>query len=1290
MQRPRLSRVAPPHRLRFEPLEDRTNPVTIPEFEPNDTFAAAQTVTVPTGDILTTPAADWLTIQGGINGSTGSATNLDYYKFTLTQRAGVFFDIDTAVHTLQNGLQTELRLYDASQVQIDQNTWGFDFDDFEAPATTTNAPAVPPYANTSVHFDPSLYRDLQAGTYYIRVHAWNFNPGNYNLRLLADTTYTATPPLFSSNPGAADTLYMDYDGHSAAQGVEAWNNGAAYTALPYDFSGNGTEWSPGERLAIRNTWQALAEDFSPFNINITTAAAPATMVPGQSSRMVFTNSNGSIIGQSPNGLAGMGYINVYGTGQALYRTAFVFSPAMPNYLFSGDNSLSGDIVAKAYELGTIAAHEFGHNLGLSHYQIQASEGAGSVLPLAIMAWQDVGIDKQRWAKGTTYNQGSGSVFQDDMAVISNGTNTFGYRADDHAATTGAATTLTAAGNTYTATGIIEQVTDADWFKISASSATTIIVDVSDFYGNLDVILRLRDASGNVLTTVNPSAAIDAGLVQNLAPGTYYVDVQGTGADGIAGQYSVRVDTTVLFPPTLSGIETAALAYTENQSLAVTGTLAVADPDSTNLTGATVTLSTGYVAGQDFLDFTTQNGITGVFSNGTLTLSGTATLAQYQAALRSVQYRNASENPSTAARTVSFRVTDPDGNVSNIATRNIDITPVNDPPTADNDAYSTSEDTPLTVAAPGVLDGDADPEGTALAAILAAGPANGTLTLNANGSFTYTPAPNFNGSDSFTYRASDGSLTSNLATVSITVSAVNDPPVADNDAYATDEDVQLVVAAPCVLDGDTDVEGSPLTAAVVTNPTNGTLTLNSNGSFTYTPNANFNGTDSFTYRASDGTTNSNTATVTLTVNAVNDPPVADNDSYATDEDVQLVVTAPGVLDGDTDIEGSTLTAAVVTNPANGTLTLNSNGSFTYTPNANFNGTDSFTYRANDGAANSNTATVTLTVNAVNDPPVADNDAYTTSEDTPLTVAAPGVLDGDTDVEGSALTAVVAAGPANGSLTLNANGSFTYTPNANFNGTDSFTYRASDGSLTSNLATVTITVSPVNDAPVADNDSYTTNEDTPLTVAAPGVLDGDTDVDGDQLTVTLVAGPANGSLTLNSNGSFTYTPNANFNGTDSFTYRANDGAANSNTATVTLTVNAVNDAPVADNDRYATYEDVQLVVAAPGVLDGDTDVDGNPLTVALVAGPANGSLTLNANGSFTYTPAANFNGTDSFTYRASDGALNSNTATVTLTVNPVNDPPVADNDAYTTSEDTPLTVAAPGVLDGDTDVDGDQLT
>src|SRR6185503_13219793 len=240
------------------------------------------------------------------------------------------------------------------------------------------------------------------------------------------------------------------------------------------------------------------------------------------------------------------------------------------------------------------------------------------------------------------------------------------------------------------------------------------------------------------------------------------------------------------------------------------------------------------------------------------------------------------------------------------------------------------------------------------------------------------------------------------------------------------------------------------------------------------------------------------------------------------------------------------------------------------------------------------------------------------------------------------------------------------------------------------TVSLTITSANDAPVAVNDSYTTAEDTTLNVAAPGVLINDSDVDGDSLNASVVSQPTHGTLTLNGDGSLSYVPAANYNGPDSFTYKANDGQADSGIVTVSISVTGVNDAPVALNDSFTTAEDTTLNVAAPGVLSNDSDLDGDTLSAVLMNGPTNGSLTWNTNGSFSYVPAANYNGPDSFTYKANDGQADSGIATVSISITGVNDAPVALNDSFTTAEDTTLNVAAPGVLSNDSDVDGDTLS
>ena len=474
-----------------------------------------------------------------------------------------------------------------------------------------------------------------------------------------------------------------------------------------------------------------------------------------------------------------------------------------------------------------------------------------------------------------------------------------------------------------------------------------------------------------------------------------------------------------------------------------------------------------------------------------------------------------------------------------------------------------------------------------------------------------------------------------------LAAANNPPDATPLSASTNEDTPKVLT----LVG-TDIDGQSLSFAVASTPAHGTLgavsassctvagsTSTCSATVTYSPSSNYNGSDGFSFTANDGNLTSTPAPVNLTVVAVNDPPTGIGHSFSTNEDTPINRAVPGVLTGAADIENDPLTAVIVTGPAHGTVTLNPNGSFIYTPAANYNGTDSFIYRIFDGTDYSANQTVTISIAPVNDAPTAVNDVASTLEDTLLTVATPGVLSNDQDVDGDPMTAQLVSGPSHGTLTLNADGSYTYLPAPNYYGSDSFTYRVTDGVLTSANATVNITVTAVNDPPVATNDSYTTPEDTALTVpVGTGLLVNDTDPDGDPLTVVVspVTVPAHGTVTLNANGTFTYTPATNYNGPDSFTYRVSDGLLQSAPATVNINVTPVNDAPVAVNDSYTTAEDTALTITAPGLLANDTDVEGDPLTVAAlsVTAPANGTVVVNADGSFTYTPALNYFGTDSF--------------------------------------------------------------
>ena len=607
-------------------------------------------------------------------------------------------------------------------------------------------------------------------------------------------------------------------------------------------------------------------------------------------------------------------------------------------------------------------------------------------------------------------------------------------------------------------------------------------------------------------------------------------------------------------------------------------------------------------------------------------------------------------------TDSFTFKANDGQLdSNVATLTFTVQHLNQAPVAANGTAIGDENTTLTgmVAA-------TDVDGNAVTYAQVTGPAHGTLILNDNGSFSYVPVTYFHGIDSFTFKANDGLLDSNVATITLTVRHVNQAPVAADGSAMGNENTPLTGTAAA-----TDVDGDPLTFSKVTSPTHGALTFNGDGSFSYVPVTYFHGTDSFAFKANDGALDSKIATITFTVNHVNQAPVATAGSAMGDENTTLTGTVTA-----TDVDADPLTFSKVTDPAHGTLTLNPNGSFSYTPTTYFHGTDTFTFKANDGLLDSGVATITLTVRHVNHAPVAADGSAMGDENTTLT----GTVTA-TDVDADPLTFSKVTGPAHGTLTFNGDGSFSYVPVTYFHGTDSFTFKANDGALDSNVATITLAVRHVNHAPVAVDGSTTGDENTTLTGTVTA-----TDVDADPLTFSKVTGPAHGTLTFNGDGSFSYVPVTYFHGTDSFTFKANDGALDSNVATITLAVRHVNHAPVAADGNAMGDENATLTGTVTA-----TDVDADPLTFSKVTGPAHGTLTLNPNGSFSYVPVQYFHGSDSFTFKANDGALDSNVSTIALTVRHVNQAPVVQDRSATGLQGSLVRSTVTG-----SDVDGDALT
>ena len=369
------------------------------------------------------------------------------------------------------------------------------------------------------------------------------------------------------------------------------------------------------------------------------------------------------------------------------------------------------------------------------------------------------------------------------------------------------------------------------------------------------------------------------------------------------------------------------------------------------------------------------------------------------------------------------------------------------------------------------------------------------------------------------------------------------------------------------------------------------------------------------------------------------PNAVNDTATTAEDT---ATDVAVLANDTDVDGGALTVTAVTDPPHGTATINPNGTVHYVPDAQYNGSDTFNYTVADDTALTDTGSVAVTVTAVNDPPVAVDDAATTPVGTSRLI---NVLANDTDIDGGPLVISSVGSPSHGTAVVES-GQIRYTPAALYSGPDAFDYTVSDGAGGSDIGSVAVTVA-ANNPPVANNDATTTPEDVSRLV---DVRANDTDVDGNTLTITSVSTPSHGTTAIEA-GQVRYTPAANYFGSDSFGYTIGDGAGGSASATVSVSVTSVNDAPVAVADGATTPQDTPVLI---DVRANDTDVDGNSLTVTGVTSPSHGTAAIQADGRVLYTPSAAYVGADSFNYAISDGVGGSATGTVSITVTAVAQP------------------------------------
>ena len=602
----------------------------------------------------------------------------------------------------------------------------------------------------------------------------------------------------------------------------------------------------------------------------------------------------------------------------------------------------------------------------------------------------------------------------------------------------------------------------------------------------------------------------------------------------------------------------------------------------------------------------------------------------------------------------------DGKATDNEIISVTVNEVNTTPTATELWESTNEDTELVIT---LVGNDVDIPVQSLGFSIT-DPSHGTTSL-VDDQVTYNPTLNFYGEDSFTYKANDGVADGNIATVHITVNPINDGPIANPDNISGNEDEDIVVSKDSLLINDTDVDDTVLSLSSVQNPVNGAVYIDGDN-VVFTPNSNFNGTTYFDYTMTDGELSDST-TVTVTVNSVNDAPVANDDSVVVDEDTSIVISLTG-----NDVDGDGLTFIIVDDPANGSLGSVVGNQVEYTPNVDYEGSDSFTFKANDELLDSNTATINITVNEYNDPPVLDSIGDKSIDElTELTFTA-NATDPDS------LVTYYLSGEPSGAVIDSNSGLFSFTPTEP-QGPQVFTIdvNVTDGNSTDS-ETINVTVNEVNSAPVAYNKNETVNEDGSTEVTLEG---SDVDIPAQSLSYIKVSDPSNGAVTLIDDKA-AYSPNGNFFGDDSFTYKVNDGVSDSNTAIVSITVSAVNDAPVANPDTTSVDEDSTLTISKASLISNDTDVDDTSLDLVSVSNPSNGTVFIDGD-NVIFNPSENYYGQASFEYSVTDGSL-SDTTTVTVTVNPINDAPTANDDSAITDEDNTVSIYLSG-----NDVDGDSL-
>ncbi len=911
-----------------------------------------------------------------------------------------------------------------------------------------------------------------------------------------------------SNPGAEHTIYLDLDGHVTSG--TAWNTsftgGEDIVTPAWSADGDSMSFSDTEKATIQRIWARVAEDYAPFNVDVTTEEPSLDALEKAS---VGDTSWGIRVVIGPN--------TWYGSaGGVAYVGSFNWSNDTPAFVFNPSE----------IGIAEAASHEAGHTLGLGHdgdsvsvYYSGHGSGATGWAPIMGSSYSKA---LTQWSQGE-YSDANNQ--QDDLAIIA-GQNGFSYRADDYGNVFADAHSLLDAGQsqidaTY---GIIEASEDIDTFTFLAGAGpASIHVDPFVVGANLDVMAELYDGIGTLIASSNPVDDIRALFDLNLAvEGQYFLQVSGTGKGD----------------PLVDG-------YTDYGSLG-----------NYRITGSVAAYSAG-----------------------------------------------------------------------------------NSAPLANDDQHSTLADTPVTI---DVLANDYDADGDPCILDSVTQGAHGTVVVNGDNTVTYTPEAGFTGVDVFSYVVCDGQDGQDTAQVTVTVSVPNLLVNGGFEDGLTGWETSGAVSTEAASFGEMPMEGLSQGLLTNENAVGGEVPVTELETYLDI------GPGILDALAPGVATAGSAIRRTITVPA--DAELAFQYNFLTEEATPdatyndfsfFTISGPGVevaqVLGDT-YAGTFGTSASIYSKSTGyqTVTFTFDQAGDYTIGFGVSDSQDTSY---DSALLIDAVTLQESANT---PPRATDDNAATAEDVAITID---VLANDTDADGDTIDVLGVTQGTHGMVMVNPDQTLTYTPDKDYHGTDSFGYTADDGRGGQSTAVVTVTIASANDAPTAADDLGAVAEDSSTTI---DVLTNDTDVDGDALAVVAVTQGAHGSVVSNGDGTLSYTPVTNYHGTDILTYTVSDGQGGLATAAVTVTVNPVNDAPVAANDAAATTEDTHVTI---DVLTNDTDIDGDELGVANVTQGVHGAVAINGDGTLNYTPDADFWGVDSFTYTVDDGNGGQATATVDVVVSPV---------------------------------------